>query len=945
MITSLPGILCAQLTTGTIVGTVRDEDRKPQTAVTLILSNGAGFRVTMHSGPDGEFSATVPYGSYELSSEGSSATPQFRASIVVSPLQSTRIDITLNGAPRAVEVKSAPETPPGQWTDTPRDRTYPEAFGLQGLLLSREPAAATEPLDFTGLKDSRLGVLSQRGLSWAGTQYRIAGMDATDSFEPGRAAILPDRDSLEAIVTRSGFAQTTSTAYSTEVGLFLPRAAESWHGAASTAETGSVLASGNLPPPPGRGILQQPEEFRWFTRDHVEAGGPLTKSVNLFAAGAGQWGSQTVPIAAAGTSANNLGTRELFGDLRLLVQARTGDQLEFQYSGSRLDLSGWGAPAGIEDLASRRMTPFFTLPWGFASETESDNFNSLQLGWTHELQGGSGWGALETRYSYSVAHLDTASQSQAASQQSRIELLGGGATGAPPLTNLGSRTRQQIASVWQPSVFRAGGARQQILIAAGWESSSPRNRFAAPFDMNVITANGAPAFAVQFNTPVDSREMIRTGSVTLGDHLALGRTFSIDLGAAADFARGSLPAQSSPAGTFAAARMFGPRADLIAWNQISPRAGFSWLVPHAHGLVLRGAYFRVYAPLAGSYLDFANPNSLSGSVYRWSDPNGDGLFQPGELGPLLLNFGGSYSSISPSLKRPYADEFDIGGQIDVARWLAVRMQLFRRDDKRRIAAIDTGVTSQAFSPRPILDPGPDGIPGTFDDQRLTVYEQNPATFGQDRYLLTNPAGLRTLNKGALMQIDARGRRITFRALFVAEESDGNNSPGDSVFTNDPGVIDTSLLDPNAGIFADGRGFMDRAFVGKLLWTYRLPAKLGGVQLASATNYLDGLVFARYLLVTGLAQGPFLAASTSRGTQQNNPQGGNRAQAIINWNLRLQRSFPLPTGKLSAAVDLLNVVNGGYKIRESDLSGTSFNLRLPTETQPPRFARLELRYEF
>ena len=57
------------------------------------------------------------------------------------------------------------------------------------------------------------------------------------------------------------------------------------------------------------------------------------------------------------------------------------------------------------------------------------------------------------------------------------------------------------------------------------------------------------------------------------------------------------------------------------------------------------------------------------------------------------------------------------------------IHLFRRDDKNRIAAIDTGVPAQAFTPVSILDPGPDGIPGTFDDQRLTVYAQNPATSG------------------------------------------------------------------------------------------------------------------------------------------------------------------------------------------------------------------------
>jgi hypothetical protein len=108
----------------------------------------------------------------------------------------------------------------------------------------------------------------------------------------------------------------------------------------------------------------------------------------------------------------------------------------------------------------------------------------------------------------------------------------------------------------------------------------------------------------------------------------------------------------TPARTFAAQR------DLIVWNNLSPRAGFAWQIPHSHGLVLRGTYFRLYEPLAGRYLDFGNPNSLGGSAYQWIAANSTGSFQPGEQGSLLLRFGGPYSSISPTLRRPYSEFAD-----------------------------------------------------------------------------------------------------------------------------------------------------------------------------------------------------------------------------------------------------------------------------------------------
>jgi len=931
----------AQLSTGTVAGTLRDADGQPMKATAIMVSSELGFRASMNTDADGAFRLTLPYGSYILSVEESRSTAPPGVPIQVEPLQSVEIGLRLTSSGR-LEIRAQSSAEDGIWAGSPRHELYPGAFNFSGVMLSREPLTVTQPLNFAGLGDNRLAWQSQRGFSWTGTQFKLLGMDATDSFQPGQAAILPDVNSLEEIVARSGFAQNTSTAYSTEIGLFLPQPGRSWHGAVSTSDTAAALSSGNLPAPADRGALQQTEKYRWFTRDAAETGGALARWADLFVSAAGEWAAQTVPIASPG---NDLHSRLLFANSRLRVRAGLRDDFDFLYSGSRLDLSNWAVPSALEVLAVQRMAPSFVSPFGFPNESESDGFNFLQIGWSHSAPDRA-FGALQLRYQYSVAHLDTTPFG--AATQSRVDLLNGSVAGAAPLANSASQTRQQLNAVWQPSAIHAAKLRHQFILGAGLESSSPRNRFRAPSDMNLITANGAPAFAMEFNTPSDTRSTVRTATLSFADRVVLGGSFSFDFGAAADFSRGSLPSQSAPAGTFAPARMFSSQADLIAWNSVSPRAGFAWVVPDSHGLVLRAAYFRVYAPLAGRYLDFANSNSLGGNEFQWIDRNGDGLFEPGELGTLLLGFGGPYSSLSPSLARPYADEFDLGAEIKPTRALALRVSFFRRDDKHRIAALNTGLPASAFSPVPILDPGPDGVLGTFDDQHLTVYSQNPATFGGDRYLLTNPPDLRTLDKGLQAEIRAAWRTLFVNASFVAEQSYGPANPGNAVFENDPGVIGALFMDPNTLVNASGRGFMDRAYAGKIQGTYRLP--WGGIEIAGVVDYFDGLAFARQLLVSGLAQGPIVIDATSRGTDFSNPLSGNRAQAVINGNLRFGRTFRLPKGRLpqgtlGAALEILNVANSGYRIQENDASGTAFNLRLPVEIQPARFARIELRYAF
>jgi hypothetical protein len=45
-----------------------------------------------------------------------------------------------------------------------------------------------------------------------------------------------------------------------------------------------------------------------------------------------------------------------------------------------------------------------------------------------------------------------------------------------------------------------------------------------------------------------------------------------------------------------------------------------------------------------------------------------------------------------------------------------------------------------------------------------------------------------------------------------------------------------------------------------------------------------------------------------------------------------------------SADVLNPTNAGESLQEKDLSGPSFNLRLPVAIRPPQWARFRFRYE-
>jgi hypothetical protein len=902
LLTYPPALIC-QSFFGTIEGTVRDEHDKVAADVTVVIHGLPDSVLKLHADPGGRFTATLPYGEYKISV----TARNFAAS--------TEIRVEAGQISRCLLRLGQATVPP------PKIDDFAEPFSISGHLLARDPTTVVQPLNLTGLSDARLNLVSQRAFTWTWSEYTLQGLDITDSYQPGYPLALGDIESLENV-----------SANGSVISLSVKQSGNRWHGKVSTTATGSVLAFDNLPPPVTRGSVTQTEHFNWFTRDNVQAGGSIGNRADIFLSGTGQWSSQTVPVAVRGEDQNN---RLLFGNARGRIQLTPKDQLDAQYSGSRVNTSNWTQPAGLESLTGWRMLPALDInPYGFAGLGEVDHLDSIQNGWTHQFTGN----ALQLRYQFVPTHLDTTDG--AAGGQSKADLLNGIVVGPPPLTNLAIRTSQQLGAAFGTREIHSG-VMHRFAISSTIEWSKSTNRFRSPEDLLLITASGVPADVVELNAPLDSKGHVTSTRVYFQDSLRLASSFAVNVGVTADFSRGSLPAQSSPDGIYFAQRRFQASGDLMSWDTASPVVGFAFNVPGLTSLTLRGTYNRMYAPLAARYLDYGNPNSISGSVYQWVDGNGDGQFQPNERGMLLRRFGGNVSSIDTSLHRPYADEFKVAAEVALPWRTSAQIELYRRDDKNRIAAINTGVPASAYVPVVINDPGPDSIPGTFDDQQLTVWNQNPATFGNDRYLLTNPKGFRMLYEGLVARFATEHRYLSFYAAFTAEKTYGPTNPGNGVLENDPGVVGALYQDPNTLIHAAGRDFFDRAFLGKVQTVSRLPQWLGGVELLNTVNYLDGLVFARQLLISGLDQGPFVVPATVRGS----PEGGNRAEYVLNWNLRLRRSFQLPHGRMETSVDVMNVNNFGNRMQESDVSGPAFNQRLPVAIQPARFVRLGVSYEF
>jgi len=244
-------------------------------------------------------------------------------------------------------------------------------------------------------------------------------------------------------------------------------------------------------------------------------------------------------------------------------------------------------------------------------------------------------------------------------------------------------------------------------------------------------------------------------------------------------------------------------ANRVRWTTLEPRAGLVFPLSR-RGLILRASWSRYAHLLQGRYLDFGNPAALGEQLFLWQDLNGDGQAQPQEIGPRLQVFGGPYSAVDRGLMRPFTDEVSVGVEQGFAAHFSFSVRFFRRDDHRQIGLLNVGVPPADYQPLQVLDPGNDGIPGTSDDQTLTLYNRNGSALGRDFFLLTNSPGDRASFKGFEIRLTKPlVRRWEFSASFTATRTLAPTSPGNSVFENDTGFLGSLYTDPNTLRFDTG----------------------------------------------------------------------------------------------------------------------------------------------
>ena len=185
-----------------------------------------------------------------------------------------------------------------------------------------------------------------------------------------------------------------------------------------------------------------------------------------------------------------------------------------------------------------------------------------------------------------------------------------------------------------------------------------------------------------------------------------------------------------PAGSF-------PKVDVLTWRSTVPRFGLAWSLNSK--TVVKTSLGRYNAGMSSDFASRYNPNAPSTAIFRWSDPDHNGDYTPGEVnldtsaaGPDFLSITGASNNINaPNLRQPMTSEATIGFERELMTNLGFRSLYVFKNFVDQFASTNILRPRSAYNiPLQRRDPGPDGVLNTADDGKtITIYDYDAAYRG------------------------------------------------------------------------------------------------------------------------------------------------------------------------------------------------------------------------
>jgi hypothetical protein len=803
--------------------------------------------------------------------------------------------VSLLIAARAAHAQPPEHPPLGSFITIDALGVLPSPANLFSLLDTAVADVIADRIDTGGLSAGQAARVGAHGSTWTQTLFTLGDVDITDPNGTGTPLLLPGVDTWERVDVATGMMPIERSAPGLAIALSPRAPAAAWmRSIAVTLSPPGFNAKGSDEPP----SISRLDSWLY---GNVFVAGPIVDPKIRFLASVAATRSTHVERASPSLIDSNVAS----AFVNLTATPRATDEVRaIGWLQRARDPVAGHAALGQPNAGEKRMA-----------------FHG-QAAWSHELADRDGglraYGGFTTR---------RRSNTLVPPSFAVVERLTDG-----PIPNL-LDAGPGVDRLWSAGVRIHGGfvpapasapSPARLSMTAGIEASGASTTAQSTFAAVVgELIDGIPARVWQFTDPVDvSRWRSTTVAGYAGTTVALAPRLTIDGGLRMESIRGARNGEAAA----------------ISWRSLLPRAG-------AHLLITQTAQFAAFAQY-GRYghrlplrdLAYGDPTAPTATISRWSAPVGATTLAPASIGPVFQRIGpGSngdplFSAIDPELRQPFMHEVILGFEARPFRSTFMRLAAIGRREHHLVGVVDTGVPASTYTRIGIPDASVDVI-GAKDDQTLFFYNRSPATFGADRYLLTNPVEHDPNFVGADLAIQVRRSRLVMLMGITAGRSEAlSANRGFGPLENDTALLGEVFINPNAATFAKGRVFTERGYTIKIASTFQMGHD---VDVGLIARYQDGQHFARLVIMEGLNQG----AEAVRAF----PNGKTRFTFSGTLDARLQKALRAGGRRVTAIVDAYNLLNLAYEVEEFSVTGATS--RLTSAVQPPRVVQVGLKLSF
>jgi hypothetical protein len=550
----------AQIQTGSILVKLTDEQGGALPGATVTITGATLISpIVGTSDAAGAYRApALAPGTYSVRIELSSFQPMEHPEVVVNVGQTSSFDVVMKVAAVREAFTVTAAIPTIDTTSNNVSTTInlsilqntPGGRDIWSLLQSKASGLTTDRIDVGGSESGLQAGFVVRGTPHAQNTQALNGVNVTDPVSTGFADFYYDYDSFQEVQVSTGAHPIEVGPPGVYVNMVTKTGTNTLMGKVAFYYQNDSTQSDNIDEElEAKGITKL--GFDYLSDFTAQAGGPLVKDKLHFFGAYRDWRVHRFVAGFVDDAGNPV--VEPTDMYSLLANATYQVDPRNRVTGF-FTRQAYNKP---QRGASALATPLST--WN-----EDDTFSIYQGIWNSILNDHA---FLESRVSFVNVDFPLFIQdaAKAAGNQATIELTTNKVTGANTSEFLNDRKRLQLNTVLSWYKAQWLGARHELKF--GWDfSNSPTVvDTTAIDDVALGVAEGAPAIAFRFNTPVQSKETTRMNSFFAADTIQRGR-FTASGGLRFDQAWGILPAQSSPGGTYSVARSFDSQGSIVDWK-------------------------------------------------------------------------------------------------------------------------------------------------------------------------------------------------------------------------------------------------------------------------------------------------------------------------------------------------------------------------------------------